>query len=83
MQYRAFLPQGKRHRHLYLSLADTLHIPTVNYFLCLCDGEVKENDKSEGMNMEFIYRINGTFLVGSVQAKLSSDRLEERVLRAL
>lgn len=29
-----FLPRGKRHRHLYLPLANTLHIPPLNYFLC-------------------------------------------------
>lgn len=58
----SFPPLGKRHRHLYLLLADALHIPVLNYFLCLCDGEVKGNDKSEGMKMEFIYCINGGFL---------------------
>lgn len=57
-----FLPLGKRSWHLYLSPADTLHIPALNYFLCLCDGEVKENDKSEGVNMKFIRCINGSCL---------------------
>lgn len=73
MQYRPSLPQGKRRRHLYLLLADTLHIPLLNYFLCLCDGEVKGNDKSEGMEMEFIYCINGSFLWDPFKPSLLKD----------
>lgn len=78
-QYHLFFfsSLGVRGTSIFISSpADTLHILSLNYFLCHCDGEVKENDKSDGVNMEFIYCINGGFLMGAFQAE-ASDRLEE------
>lgn len=75
MQYHPFSAtgEGKRHRHFYLPVADTLHIPSLNYFLCLCDEEVKENDKSGGVNLQFIYCINGSFLWDPFNPSLVTD----------
>lgn len=77
MQYNLFFPLsslGVRGTSIFISpLADTLHILSLNYFLCHCDGEVKENDKSDGVNMEFIYCINGGFLWEPFKLKLLTD----------
>lgn len=54
---------------------------SITKLLWFCDGEVKENDKSLGMVVEFINSINDTFLWGNLRAQ--PDRGEKRLLGVL
>lgn len=66
----------------YLLLPNTLHIPPLNYFVRVCDGEVKENDKSGGTVVECMNSITDTCLWEAFEPNLLTEvRNDSGVLR--